>query len=41
MADRESALPPPVHVDLDDSVRDYWMARVASTSVTGTPASGC
>jgi cephalosporin hydroxylase len=29
MAARESQLPPPVHADLDDTVRDYWMARVA------------
>jgi cephalosporin hydroxylase len=26
---RREPLPPPVHVDLSNTVRDYWMARVA------------
>jgi cephalosporin hydroxylase len=29
MSTREPNLPPAVHADLDDSVRDYWLARVA------------
>jgi cephalosporin hydroxylase len=26
---RRERLPPPVHADLADTVKDYWMARVA------------
>jgi cephalosporin hydroxylase len=29
MAAREPQLPPPVHAGLDDTILDYWMARVA------------
>jgi cephalosporin hydroxylase len=29
MAAREPQLPPPVHANLDDTILDYWMARVA------------